>query len=152
MTRKRYYDGADWPCINVKSYGYGAFDAEDIQDKYHCDAQTARAIMDNLWEEGCFLFWGNVEEKVRQLFEEDARPVQFGRSGGWLSVSTLRNMTELKDYEDNVDDPEEAQKMYEADTKALAELEAYCRAEIRAMEKLDYWADYIKDNKLGAEA
>jgi len=150
MIRERYYDGADWPCINIKSHG--GFDAEDIQDKYHCDAQTARAIMENLWEEGCFLFWRNAEAKVRQLFGEDARAVQFGRSGGWLSVSTLRDMTELKDYEDNVDDPEEAQKMHEADAKALAQLEAYCRAEIRAMEKLDYWKDYIKDNKLGVDA
>jgi hypothetical protein len=94
------------------------------------------------------MFWEDMAAEIKRLFGENARPIQFGRSGGWMSVSTLRNMTELEDYEGNVDDPEEAKKMYEADTKALAELEESCHSEIRAMENLGYWENVVQDEKL----
>jgi hypothetical protein len=146
MSEKRYYEGAYWPCINIKCYGM--FDAYDFMAKYHCDEVTARHAVGRLQDMAFDMFWEDMSAEIKRLFGENARPIQLGRSGGWMSVSTLRDMTELKDYEDNADDPEEAQKLYEADTKALAELEEYCRAEIKAMEKLDYWDEYIKDDKL----
>jgi hypothetical protein len=141
MIRERYYDGADWPCINIKTHG--VFDVEDIQGKYHCDEKTAQGIMEDLWDLATLTFWQDAKAEVRRLFGKDAKPCQFGRGGGWLTVSTLRNLTEPEDYEGYTGDPKEDKKAYEADRRALAELEAYCRARIREMETLDYWDDYI---------
>jgi hypothetical protein len=94
------------------------------------------------------LFWDDVTVETELLFGEGARPVQFGRSGGWMSVSTLKDMVDLEDYENYTGDPEEDKKKYEEDTKALAELEAYCHSLIKEMAKLDYWEDYIKEHEL----
>lgn len=146
MAEKRYYERAYWPCINIKCPGM--FDAYDFMEKYHCDEATADHAVDKIRDRAFDMFWEDMTVEIERLFGKDARLVQFGRSGGWMSVSTLRDMTELEDYERNVDDAEEAKKMYEADTKALAELEASCRSEIRAMEKLDYWENVIQDDKL----
>jgi hypothetical protein len=148
MSENRYYDNADWPCINIKSRG--GFGAEDIQERYNCDAKTAQNLADGLWELGTLTFWQDVKDKVRSLLGKDAEPYQFGRSGGWLTVSTLRNLTERADYDGYTGDPEEDEREFEVNRRALAELETFCRARIREMEKLDYWDEYIRENNLAA--
>jgi hypothetical protein len=121
---------------------------DDFMNVYHCDKDTAQQALNYIEDTAINMFWEDVAEEVMSLFGKDAKPVQFGRSGGWLSISTLRDMTAWEDYDSNYDTLEEAQQAYEADTKALASLEEYCRSSIKAMAELDYWAEFIADNKL----
>lgn len=145
----RCYDGAKWPCINVKCYNFPS--PEDVKDRYKCSDRTAMRCFEMLYECAQEEFWEEAGEKIVEIFHDDSASVyQHGRSGGWLSVSILRNKTEVEDFEEEVDEEcsnrtKEAYRLYDEAQTRMGELEVWCRGKITELSNLDYWKDTIDD-------
>lgn len=152
MISMRVYENGSWPCINVKCYA--CFSWIDFKKKYKCDDRTAKQACEVIEEDAISKFWRFMQLKVKELFGEDAKVIQLGRSGGWLSVSTLKNRTSVADYEDEEREGNganiivTAEEQFDEDQAKMAELENFSREIIHKFAQLNHWSNFITRNKL----
>lgn len=98
--RRVGYGGHAFPTVNVKSYAY--IGTERVIDRFGCSEATAQRALEWVWESACESFWekdGDAHELADHYLSRYAYHVrdkvnQDGRSGGWLVVDGLPEVSE----------------------------------------------------------
>ena len=91
----RYTRGA-WrdplPALNVKVHSLG-LDASAVASEFKCDQQTAERALQFAFDAQQRNFWEGCDEIATDIFGEHVKVYSDGRSGGWLTVEGLGDVT-----------------------------------------------------------
>lgn len=84
------------PAINVKVYGLMSGYLDRIVRQFKCSEEDAQRALDFAFEDQQQSFWDEIESVAQRIFGNNVRTFSEGRSGGWLSVRGLENVTDWK--------------------------------------------------------
>lgn len=89
-VKTRYLNNELFPAVNVKCHDYKDW---PVQEELHCSEKAAEKASEFAFDEACERFWREAPELARRFFGEKTKIEQTGRSGGWLVVKGLKDLS-----------------------------------------------------------
>lgn len=89
------YGGKAFPSVNVKAGPMRDVSADRVRERFGCSESTAEQALEFCWESACEDFWRDMAEDTAHYYlGEHVKVYQEGRSGGWLIVDNLPEVSE----------------------------------------------------------
>lgn len=129
-THRVGYGGRSVPAINVKSYSFPR--ASQVQEEFKCSEEVAERALEFAFQSAQEQFWQDIQDTVRYVLgEETVRVFSEGRSGGWLVVEGLPDVSEWNAIR----------------LEKWRKLEKIIKAEIQYLESWEQVRDAIESNQ-----